>query len=254
MDQPTRNLKLVIAYNGAAYHGWQRQAEGIRTVQQLVEAAAVRVLNHPVTVHGCSRTDAGVHAEGQVANIVTANLSVPTVGMRRAMNSRLPGDIAVRSIDDVPADFHASRSARGKTYRYRIHLGPVRPVSQAGLVWHYWKPLDARPMQIAAGRLCGTHDFAGLAGSCEDRQTTVRTITRCDVVETPTGLDVLVTGDGFLYNMVRILVGTLVEIGRGRWSPEQVDTILATADRRHAGPTAPPGGLTLLAVHYDPLR
>jgi tRNA pseudouridine38-40 synthase len=253
MEQPTRNVKLVLAYNGSRYHGWQRQAEGIETVQQHVETAAVAVLKHPVTVHGCSRTDAGVHAEGQVANIITPNLAIPTVGMRRAMNSRLPGDIAIRSIEEVAADFHASRSARGKTYRYRIHLGPIRPVSQAGLVWHHFRPIDIAPMQAAAGRFCGTHDFAGLAGSCEDRQTTVRTITRCDVVETAGGVEVFVTGDGFLYNMVRILVGTLVEIGRGRWTPQQVDTILATADRRHAGPTAPPDGLTLLAVHYDAL-
>jgi tRNA pseudouridine38-40 synthase len=248
-----RNLKLVIAYNGSRYHGWQRQAAHIDTVQQRIETAASRVLKHPVTVHGCSRTDAGVHAEGQVANIHTPNQAVPTEGMRRAMNSRLPADIAVRSIVDVPPDFHASRAARGKTYRYRIHVGPIRPVQQAGQVWHYWRVLDAEPMRLAGRRLIGTHDFAGFAGSGEQRQTTVRTITRCDVTPDQSELHVTVSGDGFLYNMVRNIVGTLVEIGRGHWQPERIDRILASADRRDAGPTAPPDGLCLMCVHYDEL-
>ena len=126
--EQTRNLKFVIAYNGAAYHGWQRQAEGIDTVQARLETAAGRVLRHPVVSRGASRTDAGVHAEGQVANIITENLNIPLTGMRMAVNSRLPDDIAVRSIAQVDDDFDASLGALGKTYRYRIHVSPQRPV------------------------------------------------------------------------------------------------------------------------------
>ena len=245
-----RNVKLVIAYNGAAYHGWQRQAEGLPTVQQCVEEAAARVVGHPVVVFGAGRTDAGVHAEGQVANFYTTNLAIPTHGLRRAMNSALPRDIAIRSAVEVADDFHASRSAVGKTYRYRIYVAPQRPVTLAGLVYHYWRPLDIEPMRDAARRLAGTHDFVGFATSAEKRESTVRTIYRCDVAQTGREVHVTVHGDGFLYNMVRNIAGTLIEIGRGRFGPEQIDKVLASRDRRDAGPTAPPDGLYLLCVHY----
>jgi len=250
-DQPTRNIKLVIAYNGAAYHGWQRQEPHLPTIQQSVEAAAVRVVGHPVTVFGAGRTDAGVHAEGQVANFRTSNLSVPLRGLRRAMNARLPRDIAIRSAAEVADDFHASRSAVGKTYRYRLWVAPQRPVHLAGLVYHYWRALDLVPMRDAARRLLGTHDFVGFATSAEERENTVRTIFGCEVAEAAGEVLVTVRGDGFLYNMVRNIVGTLIEIGRGRWGPEQVDTVLASLDRRDAGPTAPPDGLSLVCVHYE---
>lgn len=246
-----RNLKLVIAYNGAAYHGWQRQAEDLDTVQQRVEQAAAGVLRHPVSVFGAGRTDAGVHACGQVANLHTPNHSVPLRGLRRAMNARLPGDIAVRSACEVPPDFHASRCARGKTYRYRIWVSPVRPVGLHRLVYHYWRPLEIEPMRAAAARLVGRHDFRGFATSAEDRQDTVREIFRCEVAPQDAELHVSVQGDGFLYNMVRIIAGTLIEVGRGRWPPDRIDRILASGDRRSAGPTLPPDGLYLMCVHYD---
>jgi len=248
---PSRNIKLVIAYDGSAYHGWQRQADGIDTVQQRVEEAATAVLRHPVTVHGAGRTDAGVHAAGQVANLHTTNAAVPLAGLRRAMNSRLPADIALRSAAQVPADFHASLSATGKTYQYRLHVAPVRPVLLARQVYHYWRPLDVAAMRRAARRLVGRHDFAGFAAAADPRQDTVRTIRRCQVAQRGPETLITVRGDGFLYNMVRIVVGTLVEIGRGRWGPQRIDRVLATRDRRDAGPTAPPEGLTLLCVHYD---
>ena len=251
---PRRNLKLVIAYNGSAYHGWQRQTPDLDTIQQRIERAATTVLRHPVTAFGAGRTDAGVHAQGQTANLYTPSLSVPLRGLRRAMNSRLPGDIAVRSIAEVPDHFHASRSAEGKTYRYRIWTAPLRPVELHKLVYHYWRPLDVEPMRQAAARLLGRHDFRGLATSAEVRQDTVRTVRRCDVSEDGGEIRVTVQGDGFLYNMVRNLVGTLIEVGRGRWAPAHVDKILATADRRTAGPTAPPEGLYLMCVHYPEQR
>ncbi|NBB96457.1 MAG: tRNA pseudouridine(38-40) synthase TruA [Planctomycetes bacterium] len=251
-QRPPRNLKLVIAYNGQAYHGWQRQAAGIDTVQERIEAVATRILGHSLTAHGAGRTDAGVHAEGQVASIPTTNTRVPCKGMRRAMNARLPADITVRSVTDVDPDFQASLSSVGKTYRYCIHAGPQRPAERAGQVWHYGRPLDIERMQEAATRIVGEHDFAGFATSGDARLTTVRTVYRCAVSEDGPLIHITVQGSGFLYNMVRNIVGTLVEIARGHWGPERVDAILAAADRALAGPTAPPEGLSMICVHYDP--
>jgi len=247
---PRRNIKLVIAYNGAFYHGWQRQSGDIDTVQGRVEAAARGVLGHEVVVFGSGRTDRGVHALGQVANLYTTNFAVPTEGLRRAMNSRLPENIAIRSAVHVPEGFHASRSAVGKTYRYRIHAAPARRAELAWQVWHVWRRLDVDAMRAAAMRLVGRHDFRGFTISAERRSDTVRTIHRCEVAEMDQEVHVTVRGSGFLYNMVRIIVGTLVEIARGRWGPEQIDRILATRQRSLAGPTAPPTGLYLLCVHY----
>lgn len=250
-DQPQRNIKLVISYNGAAYHGWQRQAKGIDTVQLRIEQAATRILAHPVTVFGAGRTDAGVHAAGQVANLYTPNFSVPIKNLRRAMNSKLPGDVSVRSTQLVPETFHASRSATGKTYRYRIYLGPDKPVMLDKQVYRYSRQLDTELMQAAGLKLVGTHDFRGFATSAETRENTVRTIFACDVSSAGPEVIVSVRGDGFLYNMVRNVVGTLIEIGRGRWPVDRIDKILASCDRSDAGPTAIADGLSLMCVYYD---
>ena len=220
------------------------------TVQERLAAAAGRVVRHPVIVFGAGRTDAGVHAEGQVANFYTTNFAVPMVGLRRAINSRLPYDIAVRSAVEVDEVFHASRSATGKTYRYRLHIATQRCVARHRQVYHFDRSLDVHRMRLGAARLLGTHDFRGFATSAEARENTVRTVFRCDVSEHDDELHVTVQGDGFLYNMVRNIVGTLVEIGRGRWEADQVDLALTTRDRKHAGPTAPAQGLSLLCVHY----
>jgi tRNA pseudouridine38-40 synthase len=187
-----------------------------------------------------------------VANFRTTNLAIPLPNLRRAMNSRLPDDIAVVSVDEAPWGFHASKSATGKTYRYRIYVAPGKPVALARQVWLYrGKPLDIDAMRDAAGRLLGRHDFRGLASSAEVRQNTVRKIRCCDVGDAGPEIHVTVEGDGFLYNMVRNVVGTLVEIGRGLWTPDRIDEILDRRDRRLAGPTAPPEGLCLVSVHYD---
>jgi tRNA pseudouridine38-40 synthase len=247
---PRRNIKLVVAYDGSAYHGWQRQAQGMDTVQERLEYAAARVMGHPVIVFGAGRTDAGVHAAGQVANFFTPNFAIPLKNMRRAINSKLPRDIAVRSANEMPATFQASRSAVGKTYQYRLYVGPDKPVALAGQVHHYWRPLDVTAMQAGARRLLGWHDFRGLASSAEVRDNTVRHVWRCDVAETGNEIHVTVEGNGFLYNMVRNIVGTLMEIGRGQWSPDRIDLILSSRERSLAGPTAPPDGLSLMAVHY----
>jgi tRNA pseudouridine38-40 synthase len=251
-EPPTRNIKLVIAYDGSKYHGWQRQREGIDTVQLRIEEAAGSVLKHPVTVHGAGRTDTGVHAEGQVANLHTTNLRVPLSGLRRAMNSRLPGDIAIRSANRVPDDFHASLSAIGKTYQYRVCVCPTRPASQSKQVYHYWKPLEIEPMRRGGRKLLGRHDFAALASAGDLRDNTVRTLFRCDVAEAGDRVTFTVEGDGFLYHMVRNIAGTLIEIGRGRWTPGQIDRLLSSRNRADSGPTAPPDGLTMVCVHYRP--
>ncbi len=249
---PTRNIKFIIAYNGAAYHGWQRQAEGLPTVQQQIEDVATRVMGHRVILHGAGRTDAGVHAEGQVANFHTPNMRIPVRGLRRAINARLPADIVIRSATLVPDEFQSSISATGKTYRYRLYVGPDRPVMLAGQVYHYPQhALDVDKMARAGRRLVGTHDFRVLATSAEQRENTVRTVYRCEVAQVGQEIHVTVQGDGFLYNMVRNIVGTLIDVGRGRWDERQIDTILQTRDRTTAGPTAPPDGLAMVCVHYN---
>jgi tRNA pseudouridine38-40 synthase len=245
-----RNIKLVIAYNGSAYHGWQRQIAGMDSVQERVERAASRVCRQPIIVSGASRTDAGVHALGQSANFFTSNLAIPLRGLRRAMNSALPRDIAIVSAREAPEGFQASRSAVGKTYRYRIWVAPLRPATIEDQVYHYWRSLDVEPMRQAAARVVGRHDFRGFATSLEERPDTVRTVHACQVSTGECEAQVIVQGDGFLYNMVRNIVGTLIEVGRGRWGAERIDKILASCDRADAGPTAPPQGLTLVCVHY----
>lgn len=245
-----RNIKLVIAYRGTNYHGWQRQAEGLSTVQQAVETAAARVLGERVNVNGASRTDAGVHAAGQVANMKTTNVAIPLENLRRAMDGKVGDDIAIRSAEPAEPDFQASRSAVGKTYLYRIYVSPSKPVMLSDQVCLCRPPLDVERMRRAAMRLLGEHDFGGFASVADDRESTVRTLFRCEVVETDDEVRLRVTGDGFLYHMVRNIAGTLIEIGRGRWEPERIDEILSSCDRRRAGPTAPAEGLTLLCVHY----
>lgn len=251
-SEEARNLKLVLAYDGTAYHGWQRQADGIETIQGRLEALLGRIVGHPVNLHGAGRTDAGVHAQGQTANFRTTNLSIPLDGLRKAVNARLPEDIVVRSVSRVADDFHASLSAVGKTYRYRIGVGSQRPAALGHRTYRYWRPLDAQRMADAAVQLIGEHDFAGFASAGDERESTVRTIYRCAVAEQDAEIHVSVQGNGFLYNMVRNIVGTLVEIGRGHWPVERVGQILTSCDRRDAGPTAPACGLSMICVHYDP--
>lgn len=247
-----RNLKLVLAYDGTDFHGWQRQA-GVRTVQETLEDILRRVLRHPLNVAGASRTDAGVHARGQVAGVRTA-ATIPIRNLTHAVGDRLPHDLTLLHVREAPPGFHASRDACGKLYRYRVFNATRRPVEllAARYVWHVWFPLDLERMSAAASPLVGTHDFAAFASSGAPRQSTVRTVER--VALRRRGDEVLfdVAGDGFLYNQVRNMVGTLVEVGRGHWPLERVAEILASGDRSQAGPTAPPQGLCLQWVRYGP--
>ncbi len=264
----TGRYRLTIAYDGSAFHGWQKQeppdgAEPLRTVAGVMEPVLARLLRQPITLVGASRTDAGVHALGQVAHFDAAAMRIPIERLAEAINSRLPRDVEVRGAQRVADDFHATRDALCKQYLYRIWNAPQRPLTLRHTVYHCWADLDTQRMNDAARRLVGTHDFEGLANAGHGRQSTVRTIFDCRVETQPLAaagmrlavaagrlIDIVVQGDGFLYNMVRILAGTLLEVGRGRFEPDRIDRILAAADRREAGPTLPPDGLCLEWIRY----
>ena len=246
-----RNVKLTVEYDGTAYHGWQRQANAT-TIQEVLELAAAGILGHPVTLHGSGRTDAGVHALGQVASFHTSS-AIPAERLPHAINSALPPDIVVVRAEGVPDGFHARYSARAKTYRYSILCRPVRPAVGSRYVHWTRRELDLAAMRHAAARCVGEHDFAAFATESTG-ENTVRTLTRCDIGQRPEHggqrLDLHVEANGFLYNMVRAIVGTLLDIGCGRWPPERIAELFAARDRALAGPTAPAKGLCLMRVDY----
>ena len=260
---PTQRYKLTIAYRGTRYHGWQAQpalesfkgepppeGQGIPTIQEVVARTVASVVGHPVSLVGSSRTDARVHAKGQVAHFDTDRVQIPREGLRQAVNARLPEDILVRAIEPVPSTFDAITSTQSKRYQYFIWNAPDRPLFFSDLAWHRWHPLDAAAMSAAAAHFVGEHDFASFARPGHGRDHTVRTIHACDVRVRPPRLIISVEGSGFLWNMVRIMVGTLVEVGIGKTSPDAIPTMLTARDRQAAGPTAPPHGLFLQWVRF----
>lgn len=257
--------KLTIAYRGTRYHGWQQQGvtpnwkgetppegEGIPTIQEVLRRTITDVVRHPVVIVGSSRTDAGVHAKGQVAHFDTTAVQIPMEGLRRAVNARLPDDVLVRSIEQVPETFDAIRSTASKRYQYLIWNAIDRNCFAADLSWHRWQTLDIDAMAAAAQVLVGEHDFASFAKPGHGRETTVRTVLACDVSRRGPRVVIGVEGTGFLWNMVRIIVGTLAEVGQGRYTPEDVRQMLESRDRRSAGSTAPPHGLYLQWIKFNP--
>jgi tRNA pseudouridine38-40 synthase len=246
-----RILKLTIEYDGTDYVGWQRQPAGA-SIQGLLEDALAPIEGRPVVVHGAGRTDAGVHALGQVASVVLEVTHDPAT-MLRAINAALPVDVRVVALEEAAAGFHARFSAVAKTYEYRIVNGPVISAFLHRYAWHVPQPLAVAEMQEAAALLVGRHDFAAFQASGSTVHTTERTI---HAIEWETGagharpIVMRVSGDGFLRHMVRAIAGTLVEVGTGRWPPRQVAAILASRDRRQAGRAAPPAGLFLVSVGY----
>jgi tRNA pseudouridine38-40 synthase len=251
-----RHIRLVVEYDGTGLCGWQRQANG-PTVQGHLEAALAKLLAHEVTVIGASRTDAGVHARGQVASFRTER-PIPLHGIRRGLNSLLPPAIAIRDARDADDDFHPRFSATGKHYRYLLLTRPERSPRWRDRAWHHPAPIDREAMSAAATALIGEHDFAAFrAAGC----TALRTTRRIDEIavgevsdEVDGGAGLVafdVVGNAFLRNMVRIVVGTLVEVGEGRRPVGQVTEILASKDRTRAGITAPAHGLELVSVRYD---
>lgn len=246
-----RNIRMIIAYDGAEFHGWQRQPE-LRTVQDVLEQAVRRVVRHQVMLIGAGRTDAGVHARGQVANFLT-NCAIPPRNLFHAIGARLPKDVTIEHLCEVPRCFHATQSAVRKLYRYRVYAATRRPVGEhvQRYAYHFWHPLDVQRLRDAAKALIGRHDFSAFASAGNVRSHNVRTISRIEATRAGDEVRIDVEGDGFLYNQVRNTVGTLLEIGRGHWPVERMQAILDSRDRTQAGPTAPARGLSLQWVLYD---
>jgi tRNA pseudouridine38-40 synthase len=287
-----QRYKLLIAYRGTRYHGWQAQMaaeesqhefaeamEGgeeqpsgaswekvaemerapagdllergpgksgpVKTVQGELLRAVSSVVRHPVKLIGSSRTDAGVHAKGQVAHFDTDRTQIPPESLRQAVNARLPDDIVVNGIAPVPGNFDAISWTRSKRYQYAIWNAPDRTPLISDLLWHRWQKLDREAMAAAARQFVGTHDFASFARPGHGRNNTVRTVVSCELRCRARLLVIGVEGTGFLWHMVRIMVGTLVEVGLGRHTPGQIRTMLEARDRAAAGPTAPAHGLYL---------
>ncbi len=247
-----RNIKLTIAYDGSEYHGWQIQP-GCVTVQGVLTEAIRSLLGPRARICGASRTDAGVSALGQVG-LIQIDTPIPTENFAKAITDRLPESMAIVKAQEVPMGFDVIGDVKSKLYRYTIYSGPVRPVLHMRHCWHIPAALDLEAMRRAAAMLVGKQDFKSFAAASDHREDSVRTIFRCDVTEAPAedGRWVYVDaeGDGFLYNMVRNIVGTLVEVGVGRWQPEKIPEILAARDRTAAGPIAPPNGLCLMWIKY----
>lgn len=246
-----RNIRLVIEYDGSKLSGWQRQ-DNAPTVQQHVEEALAKLVQHEVSVVGASRTDAGVSARGQVACFRTER-AIPTHGIRRGLNSLLPDMIAIRAADEVGDDFHPRFSATGKHYRYtilaRADRSPLLPRA-----WHNPGPLDLDAMRGAAGALLGEHDFAAFRAAGCTAKTTLRRVDAIHINPIDELVIVDVRGNAFLRQMVRIVVGTLVDVGEHTLPASQVPEILASRDRTRAGQTAPAQGLELVEVFYDGTR
>ena len=248
----SRTIKLVVEYEGTDLSGWQRQENG-PTVQQHLEEVLARMTGGPVVVIGASRTDAGVHALGQVASFQTES-TIPIDGFRMGMNSLLPPAIAVVSAEEAAEGFHARFSARGKHYRYSILTRSSRAPVCRHQVWHKGGArLDLAAMRAAAAAMPGERDWSAFRAAGCTARTAVRRIDSVELIEPSAHrIDIEVRGNAFLRNMVRILVGTLVEVGVGRLEPGQIGEIVASRDRTRAGPTAPPHGLTLVEVLYGP--
>lgn len=242
------NIKLILKYDGTDYNGWQIQAEG-RTIQgELTRVLSLLDQRH-VTVHGAGRTDAGVHAEGQVASF-TLERNFGLRELRDAINGNLDRDIRVFVAEFADDSFHARASAKLKTYSYRIWTQDVVSPFERRYVHHFRSPLDIDLMRRAANLLEGEHDFRAFTVSASEAETSVRTIRRLEIIEEEDGLTISVSADGFLRYMVRAIAGTLIEVGRGRFSVTSVGRALSSQDRSQAGPTAPACGLTLLRVDY----
>ena len=244
-----KNFKLILEYDGTAYNGWQRQAEE-PTVQAEIERALGRMTRSTVTVIGAGRTDAGVHALGQVANFRCDTRLVPEE-ILKGLNSLLPRDIAVRDCRSAPEGFHARFDAKSKLYHYRILNRDTRSAVARNYAWFIHRPLNVRAMGQAAECLVGQHDFKAFENSGSPRAHTVRNVMRATwVEEQDRRLAFQIEADGFLRAMVRNIVGTLVAVGLGRLDPSEMEVILAGQDRRRAGATAPARGLFLLEVKY----
>lgn len=242
------NVKILLEYDGSNYHGWQKQKNALG-IQEIVEKAIYRVTGENVKVVGAGRTDAGVHARGQVANFHT-NCRIPVERLPYAINSHLPEDIAVKGAEEVPADFHARYSAKSKVYSYTIYNGPFPSPLLRRYSYFYPRPLDVEAMREAAKAFIGVHDFSAFRASGSPVKSSVRKIMKLEVKKSGDLIIIEVEADGFLYNMVRIIAGTLLEVGSGKKKPEEIPLVIDSRDRERAGITLPAHGLCLERVVY----
>ncbi|MCI5882668.1 MAG: tRNA pseudouridine(38-40) synthase TruA [Eubacterium sp.] len=242
-------VRLIVAYDGTNYHGWQIQKNAI-TVEEILQQALCDLLQEPIELVGASRTDAGVHARGNVA-VFDTHTRIPAEKIAIAVNQRLPEDIRVMQSEEVEEQFHPRYAESEKTYEYHISNVPIQLPTRRLYSYFVYLPLDVEKMQEAAKLFVGEHDFAGFCSAKSQVQTTVRTIYDCQVEKEGDEICIRVRGNGFLYNMVRIIAGTLVEVGLGRRKLSTVSQAIEKADRSLAGPTAPPEGLTLIKIEYQ---
>ena len=245
---PERNLLLTLRYDGTNYHGWQIQ-KNARSVQQVFQEALYPLLGETPEIKGCSRTDTGVHANRYCVSFRTFS-RLPVERLQAALNHMLPEDIAVLDCQEVPSDFHARYSCRGKEYQYKIWNASVRDPFLRGYVLHYPYALDEQLLHCAAQDFCGTHDFSSFCSSGSKKQNNTRTVFRCSFAREGALVIFTTAADGYLYNMVRIMVGTLLRISQGKLSPDALPAILAARSRSAAGPTAPACGLYLNQIFY----
>lgn len=242
-------VKLIVAYDGTNYKGWQVQPNGI-TIEEVLNKKLTELLGEEITVTGASRTDSGVHSLGNVA-VFDTNTRMPAEKISFALNQRLPEDIVVQDSCKVPEDWHPRYQNSRKTYEYRILNRTFRMPSRRFDTYFYHHPLDVGKMQKAASYLVGEHDFKSFCAIGAQVKTTVRTVYACDVLKEGDIITIRVTGNGFLYNMVRIIAGTLIQVGGGAVPPERISEILAAQERSAAGPTAPAQGLTMMGITFE---
>lgn len=247
-----RNIRLLIEYDGSRYQGWQRLGESskAKTIQAKLEAVLCEMTGETISVIGSGRTDAGVHACGQVANFHT-NCTLSCKEIKAYLTRYLPSDIGIRSVSEVGERFHSRLNAKQKTYLYRISLPQVPNVFQRKYLWYFPETLNLEKMQEAASLLLGVHDFQGFSSVKKTKKSTVRRLYEISIRKTSSEIQITYVGNGFLHHMVRILTGTLVEIGCGKMKPAQLQKVFETKKREDAGMTAPPQGLFLMHVEYE---
>ena len=244
----TRNISLVIEYEGTHYHGWQCQPNGV-TIEETLRQAVQKLVDHPVKVFSAGRTDAGVHAYNQVVNFLTSK-DIPLIGFERGLNSMLPSDIRVKSAQEQDLSFHARYSAKSKTYIYSIHNAARFSPFSVRYSWHYPFPLDPASMNAAVRMIVGTHDFSSFKKKNEPYRSCEREVLKARVRKRGPYIFTIIEATGFLRYMVRNIVGTLVLVGAGKMTVEDFGRVIDARDRDYAGPTAPPEGLFLRRVRY----
>lgn len=250
MAENYRNLKMIIAYEGTEYAGFQRQKSGILTIQETLENAIFQITGEKSNLIGAGRTDAGVHAKGQVVNFKSST-HLETTPLLKALNAVLPKDIVIRDVCETDSEFHSRYSAKSKTYLYRIYIHALRPLFERNFVYHYRYQLDFDLMSQVAALIEGTHDFQCFQASGSVVKSTIRTVNYCRLSKKESEIRLYINADGFLYHMVRNIVGTMLVVGSKRITVAEFVDIVKTGERQKAGPTAPAGGLCLEEVFYS---